>query len=173
MDSPTVPRGRSVKGAVFPAAHGDYVLWLALGESMPLVIGRLGAFDFPAGMYAYVGSARGPGGLAGRLKHHLTPVQRPHWHIDYLRAAARMEAVWWWAGDEPLEHRWAAALSQLSEAQVIVSRFGASDCRCSSHLYCFGRMPVPDDFARRVGVIPVTTPVVDRQSLSDGDRAAG
>ncbi|MBL8145099.1 MAG: DUF123 domain-containing protein, partial [Anaerolineae bacterium] len=67
----------------FPAAPGDYILWLALREPAELTIGQLAAYYFPAGVYAYVGSARGAGGLAGRLKHHQSPVLRPHWHIDY------------------------------------------------------------------------------------------
>lgn len=135
----------------FPAAPGDYVLWLALDRPFRLSIGRLGAFDFPAGRYAYVGSARGPGGLSGRLKHHLAPVARPHWHADYLRAAATLEDVWWLAGDQPLEHRWAAALAELPGAEMPAPRFGASDCRCPSHLYRFEEMPALDAFARLTG----------------------
>jgi len=141
----------------FPAAPGDYILWLALREPARLTVGRLGTFDFPAGVYAYVGSARGPGGLAGRLKHHQSPVLRPHWHIDTLRAAADLESVWWTAGAERLEHRWAAALAQLPGAQLPAPRFGASDCRCDSHLYRFDTIPPLDDFARLAGVRPVVT----------------
>ena len=64
---------------------GSYILLLYLPLNITLTVGRLGTFDFPAGWYAYVGSAFGAGGLVGRIKHHLQPLENPHWHIDYLR----------------------------------------------------------------------------------------
>ena len=42
---------------------GTYVLLLHLPDNEQLTIGKLGTFDFPAGWYAYVGSAFGPGGV--------------------------------------------------------------------------------------------------------------
>ena len=140
-----------------PSEPGDYILWLALPAPSLRVIGQLGAFFFPEGVYAYVGSARGAGGLAGRIQHHQSPVLQPHWHIDYLRTVAGLEAVWWTAGAERLEHRWAAALAQLPAARVIAPRFGASDCRCASHLYHFEHAPAPEDFARLAGLLPLVT----------------
>ena len=90
---------------------GTYILILYLALPCSLTIGKLGTFDFPGGWYAYVGSAFGSGGLRGRLKHHLAPVTNPHWHIDYLRAAAPVREVWYFAGETPYEHKWATALS--------------------------------------------------------------
>lgn len=120
---------------------GTYVLILRLTGPVSLTIGRLGQFDFPAGWYAYVGSALGAGGLGGRLKHHLAPAQRPHWHIDYLRQAATLEAVWYLASKRALEHDWASALQALPGATVPAPRFGASDCRCAAHLIRFPDRP--------------------------------
>lgn len=120
-----------------PKAPGTYVLWLKLDAPAQVSIGRLGVFDFPAGVYAYVGSAFGPGGLRGRLKHHLSPVKKPHWHIDYLRQAAPCVGVSFQAHPERYEHAWAATLASLPGVGQPVRRFGASDCQCESHLLHF------------------------------------
>ena len=120
---------------------GTYILILQLQSATRLAIGRLGTFDFAAGWYAYVGSAFGPGGLSGRLKHHLAPVKKPHWHIDYLRVVASLREVWFLASDVIYEHRWAASLHVLPTASILVPRFGASDCKCDSHLIYFPQQP--------------------------------
>jgi Uri superfamily endonuclease len=135
-----------------PTLCGTYILILRLPVLARLGIGRLGAFDFPAGWYSYVGSACGPGGLRGRLAHHLRPLRRLHWHVDYLRAAAPVEAIWWGAGDSAQEHAWAAALAQMPGAQVAAPRFGASDCRCPTHLYYFAAPPKLQVFSEQFTV---------------------
>jgi len=72
---------------------GVYVLVARLGEPVDLVIaGR--RLRLPGGVYVYVGSARGPGGLAARLRRHLCGRRRRlWWHIDRLLAAGSAEAV--------------------------------------------------------------------------------
>jgi Uri superfamily endonuclease len=127
-----------------PDCPGTYVLILKLPHSADICIGRLGSFRFPAGWYAYAGSARGPGGLAARLAHHLRSSKPLHWHIDYLRAQAHPVEIWYTAGEQKRECIWARALSGLSSASVPVSRFGASDCHCLAHLVC---SPAPPDLA--------------------------
>jgi len=135
----------------FPeAGKGTYVLLLRLTEPVTLTIGLLGRFDFLAGWYAYVGSAFGPGGLRGRLKHHLSPAQRPHWHIDYLRQVAPLQVVWYLASERALEHTWSAALQKLPGATVPAPRFGASDCRCAAHLIQLPDRPDLDAFRELV-----------------------
>ena len=74
----------SAPGETWPAAPGTYVLVLAVDKDMTVAIGRLGSFDLAPGLYAYVGSACGPGGLGGRLSRHAYRGKRCHWHIDYL-----------------------------------------------------------------------------------------
>ena len=119
----------------FPAAAGTYCLLLGLKDPAQIQIGRLGTFAFPAGPYLYLGSAMGPGGLAGRLHHHLSTPKRPHWHIDYLlthrdvrvnqvQRSSKEECVW----------------NQTTSGKIIVPGFGASDCRagCGSHLKLVG-----------------------------------
>ena len=106
-----------------------------------LTIGKLGTFDFPDGWYAYVGSAFGSGGLRGRLKHHLAPVTKPHWHIDYLRAAAPVREVWYFADEIGLRAQLGDSPDALPGASVPAPRFGASDCSCEAHLFHFAEKP--------------------------------
>ncbi len=117
------------------------MLWLYLSKTQAIPIGKRGIGHFPAGHYAYIGSAFGAGGLNGRLKHHLVPAKKPHWHIDYLKAHAPIEAVWTLVSDQVYEHEWATYLLTLPEASVPMRGFGASDCRCIAHLVHFPRLP--------------------------------
>jgi Uri superfamily endonuclease len=132
---------------------GTYVLILRLREPTSLSIGRLGRFDLPPGWYLYVGSAFGPGGLAGRLAHHSRPVRRPHWHIDYLRVAAQVRDVWWAIQETPREHEWAGLLAASSVVTPVIPGFGASDCCCRTHLFFSPAVPVARDFAQ-LQVVP-------------------
>lgn len=120
---------------------GTYVLLLWLAADSTVEVGRLGTFALPAGWYAYTGSAFGLGGLRGRLKHHRKPVSKPHWHVDYLRRAAPLQAIWYAHGETNQEHDWAKALTAMPGASLPVPRFGASDCTCPAHLIHFTGRP--------------------------------
>lgn len=133
------------------AGCGTYILLLRMATPRRLAIGRLGSFDFPAGWYAYVGSAFGSGGLRGRIQHHLRRVARPHWHIDSLRAAAPCEHIWFQAGNSRQEHAWASILGTMAGATLPAPRFGASDCNCPSHLFHFIECPDLAEFRNRCG----------------------
>ncbi len=129
---------------------GQYVLLLLLPIDQQLTIGKLGEFIFPAGWYTYVGSAFGAGGLMGRLKHHLKPVQKPHWHIDYFRQAAEVKEIWLSPDTEKREQAWVDLMLAIPGAIVPVDGFGASDSSRDSHLIYFDIKPSLEDFA--VGV---------------------
>ncbi len=116
---------------------GTYALELTLPAPRSCTIGALGAWDFPAGHYIYVGSAWGSGGLAARLGRHLRGGRTRHWHVDYLRACAHPTA-YCLAPRARLECVWAAHLLALPFARVVVPRFGASDCTCAAHLIYLG-----------------------------------
>ncbi len=125
---------------------GNYILLLHLPQDETLTIGRLGTFGFSAGWYAYVGSAFGAGGLMGRLKHHLKPVERPHWHIDYLRQAAKIAEIWLSPDTVKHEEDWVDAVLAIPGAIVLVDGFGASDSDQESHLLYFDVRPSLEDF---------------------------
>lgn len=125
----------------FPREPGTYALLFERPLSSPIVIGKLGSFEFPTGFYLYVGSALGPGGLAGRLRRHLSPTKKVHWHVDYLSQGSTLIEIWYSLGQVRLEHRWAAAMGRLDGARNPAPGFGSSDCRCDSHLCYFARRP--------------------------------
>jgi Uri superfamily endonuclease len=120
---------------------GTYALIMFLGSGCRIRVGKLGIREFKRGYYVYAGSAFGPGGLAARLKHHVRPAVRPHWHIDYLGNVSRLKAIWYVCSDLRLEHPWASAIKTMPDAKIPVNGFGSTDCRCVSHLFCFLRQP--------------------------------
>ncbi len=144
-----MPHGSA--GCMLPDQPGTYVLILRLPRLATIGVGRLGHFQFPAGWYAYAGSARGPGGLAARISRHLRSSKSLRWHVDYLRACARPVEIWYAVGTWKRECVWAQALIGLPGAFIPAPRFGASDCHCPAHLVCFAMPPDLAAFARAVG----------------------
>jgi sugar fermentation stimulation protein A len=127
-----------VEARALPTGPGSYLLVLRTTARLDLTIGRLGQRTFPRGWHVYAGSARG--GLAGRLRHHLAGDRPAHWHVDALRQAGTVAAVWTVAGRAPLECALARAVAALPGARLS-PRFGSSDCRCPGHLVSFARRP--------------------------------
>lgn len=124
------------------------------------MVGRLGALRLQPGFYVYLGSALGPGGLRARIARHLRRAKRWHWHIDYLRAYTRPDRLWYSADASRREHRWAMAMQAMPGATAI-DGFGASDCKCVSHLFHFEERPSPGAFRRRLRELdPDHPPVV-------------
>ncbi len=109
---------------------GSYVLLIRLDEARVIAAGRQPRQRFAAGYYAYVGSALN--GLRARLARHLREDKRLHWHIDYLLREARIVDVVTCRSQERTECVIAAALAERFD---MVAGFGASDCRCRSHLF--------------------------------------
>jgi Uri superfamily endonuclease len=119
------------------ALPGTYALLLRVDSLATIRVGSLGEMVVVPGFYVYVGSALGPGGLRGRLGHHLKPVAHPHWHVDYLRQVAGVVDVRYVVSSERMECAWARQLAVLPEVTIPLKKFGASDCDCPAHLfYC-------------------------------------
>lgn len=112
---------------------GTYSLVVAVATDTSIDVGALGPVSFPAGTYAYTGSALGRGGFARVDRHReLAAGDRDvrHWHIDHLLGhdATRLVDV---------------VTSPGAEIECAVARrlppgpgdgFGASDCDCDGHL---------------------------------------
>lgn len=100
-------------------------------------VGRLGLQAFN-GVYVYVGSAQGTGGLASRVARHQDVASGARasrrWHVDYLLGLSqRVDALTAETSDPDAE---CALADELSRRAVrAVDGFGASDCRCRSHLF--------------------------------------
>ena len=71
-----------------PRGTGAYLLLLALDTEIERKAGGLGPIRLPAGLYAYAGSAWGPGGLRARIARHARRGKKTHWHIDPIRESA-------------------------------------------------------------------------------------
>ncbi|MCA0389830.1 MAG: GIY-YIG nuclease family protein [Bacteroidetes bacterium] len=116
-----------------PRAKGIYLLEMELPLDTEIEIGKNGSYLFRSGCYYYTGSAFGPGGLRGRLSHHLRPASKPHWHIDRLKEHAIITNISVFHADRDFEHELAMRLAK--EFQVPVPGFGSSGCNCPAHLF--------------------------------------
>ncbi len=117
---------------------GAYLLHLECLTEVRLDLGALGSRDLPAGLYVYIGSARG--GIEKRVERHRRLAREKagkiHWHIDRLliHPAVRLICV------EPLPGKKECSISRKMARRPFVSvpvpGFGASDCRagCLAHL---------------------------------------
>ncbi len=137
---------------------GVYALILRVKEPVSIFAGRLGLVRLGKGLYVYVGSARGPGGLAARLDRHLGKSKSLRWHIDYLTSDPRVsvEAAVYAYTCEGLESRLSSELSRRLEPWA--RGFGSSDTRDSTHLFrCPGEAECVEAVVqcfRRLGLKP-------------------
>jgi endonuclease-3 len=114
-------------------ADGTYTLLVELPEAATIEVGALGEHRFPAGWYAYTGSAFGTGGFSRVDRHYELAAgdrETRHWHVDYLlghEATALRGDVRTVGADVEC-----AVAEKLPDGPV--EGFGASDCDCPSHL---------------------------------------
>ncbi|MDR2545214.1 MAG: DUF123 domain-containing protein [Methanobrevibacter sp.] len=87
---------------------------------------------FKKGYYVYVGS--GMNSLIGRLKRHLSSDKKKHWHIDYFLCSkhTKIKEILFNVSEKKIECDLAKEINGLE-----IDKFGASDCRCNSHLFYF------------------------------------
>jgi Uri superfamily endonuclease len=147
-------------------APGTYALVLHLRETRSIIAGKLGNVPAPAGFFTYVGSAFGPGGVAGRVRRHLRPGRSPHWHIDYLRPVAPIVEVWHSYDPAPREHEWARQLATMTGRVQGLRGFGSSDCTCPTHLFHSTEPPSLSEFTRRILEVAPDHQPVHRTSLA-------
>lgn len=106
------------------------MLLVRLAGATTITAGRRPARAFPAGFYAYVGSARN--GISARVRRHLRDDKKRHWHIDYLLQTASVCEILGGETGERLECDIAGEIGSRCES---IPGFGASDCQCRSHLF--------------------------------------
>ena len=128
-----------------PPSPGTYVLCMVLDRDTVITAGSLGALALEAGLWLYVGSALGPGGLRARVGRHLGRRGKRHWHVDHLLAEAQVPALLYAASPRRLEHRWAGRLAARKEIRSGPPGFGSSDCGCATHLFQARRLPDPGE----------------------------
>lgn len=122
---------------LLPNAPGAYLLAIRLNLGVRLALPRLDHPMLRAGWYLYAGSARGPGGLAARIRRHFKRHKTRHWHIDSLTHKADLYALAYPAGDEC---RLVSKLAASPDFDVAIKNFGNSDCSvCASHLMTWRR----------------------------------
>jgi Uri superfamily endonuclease len=113
---------------------GPYLLVICLERRLP-VAWRSSEHVFEPGWYIYAGSARGPGGIAARLRRHFRREKKIHWHVDHLTTSGRVVAACAFPGGNECE-----PVGRLVRSPSVTSGpkgFGSSDCRgCRSHLVC-------------------------------------
>ncbi|RMH71730.1 MAG: GIY-YIG nuclease family protein [Gemmatimonadetes bacterium] len=107
----------------------SYQLVIRVSEPVSLTVGKLGVFEFPVGEYIYTGSAKRH--LEARIRRHLRTTKTLKWHIDYLLAHPAVAVVDVIRSTVP-----ECELNQQTAGEILIPRFGASDCRsgCISHL---------------------------------------
>jgi Uri superfamily endonuclease len=120
-------------------AKGIYQLLIYLPKNVSIIIGKKGKFRFPKGYYIYTGSARN--GLEKRIERHLKKNKKHFWHIDYLLDFASIKEVFLFTNGKLEECVLNLKMLEKPEAQIIMPKFGASDCGCPAHLIFFEKMP--------------------------------
>ncbi|MEZ0344507.1 MAG: DNA/RNA nuclease SfsA [Caldimicrobium sp.] len=117
---------------------GAYLLILEMKKNQRLEIARLGNIEFKKGFYVYVGLGRK--NLIERVKRHLRKNKKKKWHIDYLTERAHFLKAVTIVSSENLECLLVEDIKNI--ADDIITRFGASDCKCPSHLFYFKENPL-------------------------------
>lgn len=125
-----------------PKIKGYYVLFIEVSSDCRVTTRGGKVFDIKPGIYAYLGSAFGRGGLFSRISRHLKKEKNLFWHIDYLLDCkhARILSYLIIPCSEKVKIDYESSLSQyLSKIIKPVKGFGSSDKhRDVSHLFYCG-----------------------------------
>ncbi len=137
------------------------MLIVYLQTATTIQAGSLSKRSFPAGYYAYVGSAMG--GLIPRLRRHLRKDKTPRWHIDYLTKKTSISSIIISESTLRVECNIAKA---LEPQYACVSGFGCSDCRCRSHLFFTPRKEeMKAAIERALGFMGCPSKVLEHQDI--------
>jgi Uri superfamily endonuclease len=132
-ETPALPVGQPME------TPGAYVLCIDVKEPLRLPVGALGVVSFPAGRYAYVGSARR--GIESRVARHRRLAEQKtgklHWHIDYLLVNPNAHLASETVLEDGAECEISRQIARLKGVIAPIRGFGSSDCKsgCEAHLY--------------------------------------
>ncbi|MBB6444604.1 GIY-YIG nuclease family protein [Bacillus benzoevorans] len=115
--------------------HSLYTIYLQLNDAQNISIGKLGNFHFQKGIYIYVGSAKK--NILHRIKRHKEIEKKYHWHFDYLRPYGTITKIITY-DTSFTECGLADKIRKEVDGSIPVKGFGASDCKCGSHLIYMG-----------------------------------
>jgi len=132
--------------------RGLYLLVLRLKKAQKIKAGKLPETYFSSGCYLYVGRAKR--GLKKRIERHLRKNKKLFWHIDYFLRKAEVMDVWIKLNSFN-ECRIVRQIRKFIENSVVPQKkFGASDCRCPSHLLYLPEADDPKNLRRK---LPLTS----------------
>lgn len=115
-----------------PREAGAYVLLIRLEGRLPLDIPAFRGKSLAPGLYAYCGSAYGPGGIRARVSRHLRNDKPMRWHVDRLTAAGHIVQVGILVAGRECD---LVAGLLARDGSPALPGFGSSDCnRCPAHL---------------------------------------
>jgi len=123
-----------------PSSPGLYIAILAVEGRICKRVGGLGHRCVDPGLYGYVGSARGPGGLRSRIARHAAKEKRVRWHIDYITSDPNtaLKIVVYVETRSSLEGELARAFESLECWEPYIEGFGSSDNNSRTHLFRCG-----------------------------------
>lgn len=133
-----------------PKNKGTYLLFFTLEQTLTCDVGKFAQVTLQPGIYAYVGSAFGSGGLKARLRHHLKINQRCHWHLDYLRPHMQFIQLWLTQDQQRREHQWAGIMQAWRGISIPIEGLGASDCQCRGHFFQMKKVPAIATFRKKL-----------------------
>ncbi|MGA3109016.1 MAG: GIY-YIG nuclease family protein [Candidatus Bathyarchaeia archaeon] len=117
---------------------GTYTIVVRCNDAGYSTFGKLGRARLRKGHYLYTGSALGRGAvsLEGRLERHLRRKKRLRWHVDYLasRPDCDVTGALYVVSGSRLECKVNSAISKALDISPVLSKIGASDCKCNGHL---------------------------------------
>ncbi len=120
---------------LLPKAAGAYILAIGVWHPVTLTQRQFAGQSLARGLYFYCGSARGPGGIAARVKRHCAPVKKPHWHVDALTTLPAGQVMVALAIPDGDECQLRARLCDDFGLVAPIAGFGSSDCpTCPAHL---------------------------------------
>ncbi len=127
-----------------PGEPGYYALIIMLRRELEITTRGGKRFHLKPGLYVYIGSARGPGGIRARVARHLRRDKRLFWHIDYVTSSPEAEiigVVSMRGAERDMESLLSRRLAELLEP---IHGFGSTDKRDPAHLFYCGEAS-PDE----------------------------